>query len=129
MTKQQYNKKICGFKNRSDLYFFPSNTLLSIKYSGYLHCYLNNGRNCQICSTRADFCNFENEVIDNMFNTQLLKNCLTKLYPYLSKLFYEHKSSICCFLDFEFSYTIRRQSGQIQSIVLLILLKKLKKMF
>ena len=59
-----------------------------------------------------------------MYNIELLKKYLTKLYPYLSKLFYEQKSCICCFLDSEFSYTIRRRFGQIQSILLSDIIKK-----
>ena len=49
MTKQQYNKSICGFKNRSDLLFFLLNNLLSIKYSEYLYCQRSR-RECHICS-------------------------------------------------------------------------------
>ena len=63
-----------------------------------------------------------------MYIIELLTKYLTKLYPYLFTLFYEQKSSISCFLDSEFSFTItRRPSGQIESNVLSDIIKKYKK--
>ena len=123
MTKQQYNQRICSFKNRSDLFFFLLNTFLSIIYSGYLYCQCSR-RECNICSIRTDFCNFQDEIVDNMYNIEFLKKYLTKLYPYWFTPFYLQKSSICCFLESEFSYTIRSWSGQIKCILLPDIIKK-----
>ena len=75
MNKQTFNKKICGFQSRSELYFFLTNTLLNIKYHGCLHCYwnFNNQEKCGICSIITDFSNFENGLNDNKMGIEFFK--------------------------------------------------------
>ena len=96
MTKQQYNKKYLASIADMIFIFFFLNTLLLIIHNGYLYCYLSNGRKCQICSIKTDFCDFENELGSSMMITEFLKNYQMKLHPYLSKLFYGSKLSMCC---------------------------------
>ena len=62
-------------------------------------------------------------------NVEFLKNYQMKLYPYLSKLFYENRPSICCFFDSENTYTIRHWNGQISLVFYLMWLNKIKKVF
>ena len=38
ISKREFNKEICHFKSRHDLYFFLMNTLLQIKYDGWQYC-------------------------------------------------------------------------------------------
>ena len=35
ISKREFNKEICHFKSRHDLYFFLMNALLQIKYDGW----------------------------------------------------------------------------------------------
>ena len=39
-----------------------------------------------------------------MFSEGYLRNYHLKLIPYLNKRFFQNKSSICCFLDDEYTY-------------------------
>ena len=56
MNKQEFNRKICGFKGRYNLSFFLMNTILQIKYSEDLYCYCHrNQKKCKICSITIDF--------------------------------------------------------------------------
>ena len=99
MSKQQFNKKICCFKSRYDLYFFLMNTLLQIECDGEKHCFcdtLENEEKCQLCVIPIFFCNFEKDLNNNKMNAQYLQSYKSKLYPYLSKLFFVNKESICC---------------------------------
>ena len=41
MTKEEFDKETCQFKNRFDLYYFLLNTLLLIMYNGYYYCFCN----------------------------------------------------------------------------------------
>ena len=114
MTKQQYNKSICGFKNRSDLLFFLLNILLSIKYSEYLYCQRSR-RECHICSICTIFVTLKMKFWQHV-QYRIFKEVSNQTLP-LSKLFYKQKSSICCFLNSAFSHTISHWSGQIESIL------------
>ena len=119
MTNKEYNKKIYDFKNRRDVNFFLLNTLFSIKYNGHLYCYCNSdGSKCQICLIRTDFSNCTEEIFSNMKNMEVLWNYAMKLYPYLSQLFYEHKKSISCFFNSEFSCSFIHWSGRVETITL-----------
>lgn len=117
MNKQAFKRKICGFRRM--------NTLLQIKHSGHLYCCCHlNQRKCQICLTTTDFCGFENELNRNMMNVGFFKNYQMKLYPYLTKLFYDNKPSICCFFDSEYSYSIQHQSGKVTYVFLSDMIKQ-----
>ena len=41
MTKEEFDRETCQFKNRIDLYYFLLNTLSLIKYNGYYYCFCN----------------------------------------------------------------------------------------
>lgn len=75
MSKQEFNKKICGFKTNYDLYFFLIKTLLQIKFNGFSHCFcdLLNQERCQIYQIVTDFNNFEDELCINMTNVKFFK--------------------------------------------------------
>ena len=49
LTKDDYNKKICQFKNRFDLLYFLLKTLLYIMYNGLYYCYCQETDKCLIC--------------------------------------------------------------------------------
>ena len=50
MNTQEFNKRICGFKSRHDLFYFLMYTLLQLKYIKQLYCYCHlNQRKGQIC--------------------------------------------------------------------------------
>ena len=101
MSKQEYNKK-------KNIIFFLMNTLLHIKFNSLFYCFCDwiNQEKCVICTLTTDFNGFVEEMTGNMKNIDFLKKYQLKLYPYLSKLFYIDKSSICCFLDGEYFYPI-----------------------
>lgn len=110
MSKQQFNKKMCHFKGRYDLFFFLMNTLLQIKFDRYRYCFcdtLDNEEKCQFCVISTEFCDFEKDLNDNMIELEYLQNYQSQLYSYLCKLFYIKKELICCFLDKEYSYSVR----------------------
>lgn len=91
------------------------NTLLQIKFNGEKYCFCNtleNEEKCQLCLIPLIFCDFEKDLNDNMMDLEYLQNDQSKLYPYLSKLFYVNKESICCFLDKEYRYRVIDQSGR-----------------
>ena len=84
MNKKSFNKKICGFRSRSELYFFLTKTFLNLKYHGSLHCYcinFNNQEKCGICSINTDFSNFENELNDNKIDEEFKKNIKIEFTP------------------------------------------------
>lgn len=90
ISKREFNKEICHFKSRHDLYFFLMNTLLQIKYDGWRYCFCNmleKKEKCQLCVISTVFCDFESNLRDNMLNVLYLKNYQSKLYPHLSRLF------------------------------------------
>ena len=60
-----------------------------------------------ICKINNGFGDFEYELRENIFNELYLQNYCLKLVPYLKGLFYENKSSLCCFLESEFEYRYR----------------------
>ena len=70
MNKQEFNRKICGFKARYNLSFFLMNTILQIKYSEDLYCYCHrNQKKCKICSITTDF-----TIINHLFVAVLTLN-------------------------------------------------------
>ena len=118
MSKQKFNKKICGLKTNYYLYFFLMNTCLEIKFKGDLCCFCNslNQQSCQICMVVIDFVGFEHESTKNTMNIDFKKKYQSRLYPYLCRMFYINKSSICCFLDAEYLYTVRERSRRISQL-------------
>ena len=121
MTQQQFNKKICHFKSRHELYFSLMNTLLQIKFDRWQYCLcdtLKNEEKCQLFVISTFFCDFERDLNNNILNAPYLQNYQSKLYPYFSKSFYINKESICCFLDKEYSYGVRDRSGRVYFIFL-----------
>ena len=130
MTKQKFNKKICSFKNLYGLYIFYINTLLLIEFDGWRYCFssqLENDRKCLLCEILIVFSDFEKEMSDNMLNTDFLQNYRSKLYKYLRKLFYVHKSLLCCFLDSEYIQNVRDRSGRIHFVFLSEIIENLEK--
>ena len=119
MFKQEYNKKICGFRTNYDL-FFLMNTLLQIKLNSLSYCFCDwiNQEKCLICEIITDFNGFEEKLTGNMKNIDFLKKYQSKLYPYLSKFFYVNKSSICSFLDGEYFHLILERSGRTRQLFL-----------
>ena len=90
------------------------NTRLQIKFKGdlYRFCNLLNQETCQICNVVIGFVGFEDESTKNMMNIDFLKKYKSRLYPYLCKMFYINKSSICCFFGAAYFYTVQERSGR-----------------
>lgn len=53
-----------------------------------------------------------------MIDLEYLQNYQSKLFSYLCKLFYIKKELICCFLDKEYSYSVRDRSRRVYFIFL-----------
>ena len=81
MTKEEFDRETCQFKNRIDLYYFLLNTLSLIKYNGYYYCFCNEkktGKNkkqerCLIYQILIIFSDFESDLSNNMFNEKFLR--------------------------------------------------------
>ena len=54
-----------------------------------------------------EFCDFEEKLTENVFNTDFLVSYHKKLVPYLRKLFFAKKTATCCFLDEVYFYSYR----------------------
>ena len=93
MSKQEYNKKICGFRTNYDLFFSLMNTLLQVKFNSYSYCFCDwiNQEKCLICEIITDFNGFEEELTKNMkkifwINTsrnfiRIYLNCFNSIRP------------------------------------------------
>lgn len=53
-----------------------------------------------------------------MLHQHYLKDYQLKLHPHLSKLLYVRKEATCCFLDNEYSYSVRTCEGRVFSVFL-----------
>ena len=87
LTKEQFDKETCQFKNRFDLYYFLLNTLSLITYNGYYYCFCGEEKffkkkqeRCFICQITIIFSDFESDLSKNMFNENFLKDYQSKLY-------------------------------------------------
>ena len=74
MNKKEFNEKISNFKTKYDLLLILLNTLSSIENNRYYHCFCQNKNKCLMCRIPNVSCYFENDLKDNMFNEEYLKN-------------------------------------------------------
>ena len=107
MNKEEFNEKISNFKTKYDLLLILLNTLLLIENNRYYYCFCQNKNKCLICRIPNVSYYFENDLKDNMFNEEYLKNYHLKLIQSINKLFFQNKASACCFLDDEYTYRSR----------------------
>ena len=104
------------------------NTRLQIKFKGDLYRFCNslNQETYQICKVVIGFVGFEDKSTENMMNIDFLKKYKSRLYPYLYRMFYINKSSICCFLDAEYFYTLQERSGRTCQLFLTYMIKRIE---
>ena len=104
------------------------NTRLQIKFKGDLYRFCNslNQETYQICKVVIGFVGFEDKSTENMMNIDFLKKYKSRLYPYLYRMFYFNKSSICCFLDAEYFYTLQERSGRTCQLFLTYMIKRIE---
>ena len=64
-------------------------------------------KKCEICLIFIQFCDFEEKVTENVFNTDFLVSYHKKLVLYMRKLFCQKTPATCCFLDEVYFYSCR----------------------
>lgn len=70
-----------------------------------------------MCIVLMMFCDYKNNIYNNMFDVEFLYCYYPKISIQLNQLFDEKKDAICCFLHQEFEYKVRDpRSGKAWSI-------------